>query len=161
MINYILTDEAKKLQQADICDPTPIRGTKYSSGIDLKACIREMVKLWPGQILKIPTGIKINLTSLPIEDENGIMALCGLLLPRSSSNGLVLTNTIGLIDADYQGEIFAKVTNISEEPINIYPGDRIVQLMIIPSIIFDFIQVDKFSSSSERGENGFGSTGVK
>jgi len=132
--------------------------TPGSAGIDLMAVnlpISAVVKnlyVYPGQCTKIGTGIAIHL------DDPGYAAM---VLPRSGmgTKGLILANTIGLIDSDYQGEIILSVWNRSSDPIRINSMDRIAQLIIVPVIqpVFDF--VESFEQT-ERGSNGFGSTGV-
>ena len=132
--------------------------TPGSAGIDLMAVnfpISDVVKslyVYPGQCTKIGTGIAIHL------DDPGYAAI---VLPRSGlgTKGLILANTIGLIDSDYQGEIILSVWNRSSDPIKINAMDRIAQLIIVPVIqpVFDF--VESFEQT-ERGGNGFGSTGV-
>ena len=132
--------------------------TPGSAGIDLMAVnlpISAVVKnlyVYPGQCTKIGTGIAIHL------DDPGYAAM---VLPRSGmgTKGLILANTIGLIDSDYQGEIILSVWNRSSDPIKINAMDRIAQLIIVPVIqpVFDF--VESFEQT-ERGGNGFGSTGV-
>ena len=132
--------------------------TPGSAGIDLMAVnlpISAVVKnlyVYPGQCTKIGTGIAIHL------DDTGYAAM---VLPRSGmgTKGLILANTIGLIDSDYQGEIILSVWNRSSDPIRINSMDRIAQLIIVPVIqpVFNF--VESFEQT-ERGGNGFGSTGV-
>ena len=132
--------------------------TPGSAGIDLMAVnlpISAVVKnlyVYPGQCTKIGTGIAIHL------DDPGYAAM---VLPRSGmgTKGLILANTIGLIDSDYQGEIILSVWNRSSDPIKINAMDRIAQLIIVPVIqpVFNF--VESFEQT-ERGSNGFGSTGV-
>ena len=133
--------------------------TPGSAGIDLMAVnlpISAVVKnlyVYPGQCTKIGTGIAIHL------DDPGYAAI---VLPRSGlgTKGLILGNTIGLIDSDYQGEIILSVWNRSSDPIKINAMDRIAQLIIIPVIQPEFNFVESFEQT-ERGSNGFGSTGVK
>ena len=132
--------------------------TPGSAGIDLMAVnlpISAVVKnlyVYPGQCTKIGTGIAIHL------DDPGYAAI---VLPRSGmgTKGLILGNTIGLIDSDYQGEIILSVWNRSSDPIKINAMDRIAQLIIIPVIQPEFNFVESFEQT-ERGSNGFGSTGV-
>lgn len=133
----------------------PEKGTSASAGWDLSACIGAPVIIHPGQVSKIPLGVMIHIGS-----ESHYGPLAGLLLPRSSNSGLVLDNTVGLIDADYQGEIMAKLRNIEEYPITIKPKDRIAQLVIVPVMsMLELDVVERFSSDTERGAGGFGSTG--
>ena len=132
--------------------------TPGSAGIDLMAVnlpISAVVKnlyVYPGQCTKIGTGIAIHL------DDPRYAAIA---LPRSGmgTKGLILANTIGLIDSDYQGEIILSVWNRSSDPIKINAMDRIAQLIIIPVIQSEFNFVESFEQT-ERGSNGFGSTGV-
>ena len=131
--------------------------TPGSAGIDLMAVnfpISAVVKnlyVYPGQCTKIGTGIAIHL------DDPGYAAI---VLPRSGlgTKGLILANTIGLIDSDYQGEIILSVWNRSSDPIKINAMDRIAQLIIIPVIQSEFNFVESFEQT-ERGEGSFGSTG--
>lgn len=145
----------------------PSRATEGSAAIDLIAAIDEPISLSPDQVELIPTGISIN-----IQDPN----YAAVILPRSGlghKKGLILGNTVGLIDSDYQGQLMISAWNRNSEivpvaaiqalvsdPITINPGDRIAQLLFIPVAIPTFVEVDSFSSSSERGEGGFGHTGV-
>lgn len=132
--------------------------TPGSAGIDLMAVnfpISAVVKnlyIYPGQCEKIGTGIAIHL------DDPGYAAI---VLPRSGmgTKGLILANTIGLIDSDYQGEIILSVWNRSSDPIKINSMDRIAQLIIVPVIQPAFNFVESFEET-ERGDSGFGSTGI-
>lgn len=156
MIKVILTDKAKELQAKGI-DVQPRRGTPLSAGMDLAACIDEPVTIYPGVITKIYTGLKIYLgNDLLVMD--GVAELAGLYLPRSSNSELVLANTVGLLDCDFQGESFLKVT-ARENSFVINPGDRIAQLVVIPAIMLDWHFVSSFNEVTERGEGGDGSTG--
>jgi len=128
--------------------------TAGSAGIDLFACTDddEPWYIYPGQQVKVQTGIAIHLS------DPGYAAIA---LPRSGlgSQGLVLGNTVGLIDSDYQGEIILSVWNRSADPIKIPPMSRIAQLIVIPVMVPEFNIVESFSETA-RGSNGFGSTGV-
>lgn len=130
----------------------PAYATSGSAGVDLQAYIPEYEVLYPGEQSKFRTGIAIH-----IEDPG----YAGLIIPRSGlgSKGLVLANTIGLIDSDYQGELIVNLWNRSEDLIRVNPGDRIAQLVIIPVQQVSWIPVTTFETST-RGEGGFGSTGV-
>lgn len=132
--------------------PLPTYSTPGSAGLDLPAMVDEPLTLWPGEVKKIKTGLAIHIESRWI---------AGVIIPRSGlgSRGLVVGNTVGLIDSDYQGEILIAALNRSDEPILISPGDRIAQLVFIPVIHQAFEVVNEFSPS-ERGEGGFGSTGT-
>ncbi|MFT7529980.1 MAG: deoxyuridine 5'-triphosphate nucleotidohydrolase [Gammaproteobacteria bacterium] len=130
----------------------PHYATEGSAGLDLRACIDATLDLQPGQTQLIPTGISIH-----IEDPS----LAAVLLPRSGlghKHGVVLGNLVGLIDSDYQGQVFVSCWNRSDKSFSIEPGERIAQMVIIPVIQADFELVDEFSTS-ERSEGGFGHTG--
>lgn len=149
-MELIFTETAKMLEL-----DMPARGSHDAAGWDLSACIGAPVTIHPGEVSKIPLGVRIHIGS-----ELGYGPLAGLLLPRSSNSGLVLDNTVGLIDADYQGEIMAKVRNIEEYPITIKPKDRIAQLVIIPVLSqLELEPKEQFSHGTARGTAGFGSTG--
>ena len=129
--------------------------TPGSAGIDLMAINFTdgfYGIIYPDQVVKIGTGIAIHILNPDY---------AGMILPRSGmgTKGLILANTIGLIDSDYQGEIILSVWNRSSEPIRINSMDRIAQLIIVPVIqpVFNF--VESFEQT-ERGGNGFGSTGI-
>ncbi len=137
--------------------------TKASAGYDLKACIENDVFIQPGETLKIQTGISLDLLSEETEPYNQDVLPCAFILPRSGlgCRGVVPRNSPGLIDADYQGEIVVCLYNGGTEPINIKPLDRIAQLVFSFSYHPYFDYVEEFSKTTERGENGFGSTGMK
>jgi len=122
--------------------------------MDLYACLDEHLHVEPGQTHLVPTGIAIH-----IGDAN----LAAVLLPRSGlghKHGIVLGNLVGLIDSDYQGQIFVSVWNRGQAPFTIEPGDRICQMMFVPVVQADFEIVDDFEAS-HRGAGGFGHTGKK
>lgn len=130
----------------------PEYATEGSAGLDLMAQIDKAIEIWPGGAELIPSGIKVNML-----DRN----MCGLLLPRSGlghKKGLVLGNGTGVIDSDYQGQIFISVLNRSQDLLTIEPRQRIAQLIFIPVIQPLFNLVQEFIEN-ERGEGGFGSTG--
>jgi len=135
--------------------PLPQRETLGSAGVDLRACIDKPLTLRPGDCELIPTGIAIYIH----EDY-----LAGFILPRSGlghKHGLVLGNGTGLIDSDYQGQIFVSAFRRSAAggiDYVINPGDRIAQLVITPIIIPQFHVVEEFEESA-RGAGGFGHTG--
>lgn len=145
--------QLKKLrEQAEL----PVYGTESAAGLDLAACIDEPIQIFPGdRSVLIPTGIAIY-----IRDPN----VAAVILPRSGlghKSGLVLGNGSGVIDADYQGELFVSVcVRPGHEPIQINPGNRIAQLVIVPVLRAEFDVVDEFNNNSARGEGGFGSTGI-
>lgn len=130
----------------------PEYATQGSAGVDLRACIDGPLQLEPGQTELIATGIAIHI---------GDPDVAAVLLPRSGlghKHGIVLGNLTGLIDSDYQGQLFVSCWNRSTQLFVIQPGDRIAQMMLVPVIRADFNIVDEFSCS-ERGDGGFGSTG--
>lgn len=130
----------------------PNYATHGSAGLDLRACIDEQIILKPGQTILVPTGIAIYI-------ENS--ELCGMILPRSGlghKHGIVLGNLVGLIDSDYQGQLFISIWNRGDQIFELNPMERIAQLVIVPVVQVGFDIVDEFGVSS-RGSGGFGSTG--
>ncbi|OPH38139.1 dUTP diphosphatase [Moraxella lacunata] len=135
--------------------PLPTRATDGSAGIDLRACIDEPVVIHAGETKLIGTGLAIY-----IKDPN----FAGIILPRSGlghKHGIVLGNLVGLIDADYQGELMVSVWNRSDTDFTLNPAERMAQYMVVPVVRPSFEIVDEFSDDSERGAGGFGSSGVK
>ena len=133
--------------------PLPSYATDGSAGVDLRACIDSTVTLKPGQTELIPTGIAIH-----IADQN----LAATILPRSGlghKHGIVLGNLVGLIDSDYQGQLFISCWNRGVTTFEINSGDRIAQMVFLPVVQADFTIVNEFGES-DRGEGGFGHTGV-
>lgn len=131
----------------------PHYATDGSAGLDLRACIDAVMTLKPGQTELIPTGIALN-----IEDPQ----LAAVILPRSGlghKHGIVLGNLVGLIDSDYQGEVFISCWNRGTASFTIQPGDRVAQLVFVPVVRAAFEIVDDFATSL-RGAGGFGHTGV-
>ena len=132
--------------------PLPEHATGGSAGMDLRACLDAPVLLAPGQTELIPTGLAIHL------DDPGLAAM---ILPRSGlghKHGIVLGNLVGLIDSDYQGQVFVSLWNRSQIPFTLSPMERMAQLVIVPVMQAKFNIVDEFPLS-ERGSGGFGSTG--
>ncbi len=132
--------------------PLPDYATPGSAGLDLRACLETETIINPGETLLIPTGIAIH-----INDPD----LAAMLLPRSGlghKHGIVLGNLVGLIDSDYQGQIFVSCWNRGQQPFTIVPGDRIAQMIFVPVIQAEFELVQEFDQS-HRGEGGFGHTG--
>lgn len=131
----------------------PDYGSAGSAGLDLRACISTPLEIPANTTLLIPTGIAIHLN-----DPN----LAAVILPRSGlghKHGIVLGNLVGLIDSDYQGELMISVWNRGYDTYTINPMDRIAQLVVIPVVQIQFNVVENFGES-QRGENGFGSTGI-
>ncbi|HEV2614702.1 MAG TPA: dUTP diphosphatase [Gammaproteobacteria bacterium] len=131
----------------------PTYATDASAGLDLRACINEPIRLSPNEVQLIPTGIAIYM---------GDPNIAAMIMPRSGlghKNGIVLGNLIGLIDADYQGELKISCWNRSTESFTVQPGDRIAQLVFVPVVRSEFKIVDEFVATA-RGESGFGHSGV-
>ena len=134
--------------------PLPEYATSGSAGMDLRACIDDSLTVSPGETHLIPTGIAIH-----IEDPR----LAATILPRSGmghKHGIVLGNLVGLIDSDYQGQLFISCWNRGDKPYTIEVGDRIAQLMIIPVVQVRLNKVDDFDKS-DRGDGGFGHSGKR
>lgn len=169
MIKYKLTEKAKQLKEAGICDCTPVRGTSLSAGMDLKLCSEEPIVIIPYETVKVYTGLHIwlgELESIKIDahmtyylNKPASIQLAGLYLPRSSNKGLQLENTVGLLDCDFQGESFLKLYNKTEDTIVLKPGERIAQLVVFPVIMENWQEVESFEEETERGDGGDGSTG--
>ena len=133
--------------------PLPQYATLGSAGIDLRACVDQPLELKPGQVELIPSGIAVY-----IEDPS----LAAMVLPRSGlghKHGIVLGNLVGLIDSDYQGEIYISCWNRSADCFRIVPGERIAQLVFVPTIQVDFEKVESFKRS-QRSDQGFGHSGT-
>jgi dUTP pyrophosphatase len=132
--------------------PLPEYATHGSAGLDLRACIESPLLLQPGETRLIPAGLAIH-----IEDPN----LAAVLLPRSGlghKHGIVLGNLVGLIDSDYQGQVFVSCWNRGDRPYEIQIGDRLAQMVFIPIEQVEFERVEEFAES-RRAEGGFGHTG--
>jgi deoxyuridine 5'-triphosphate nucleotidohydrolase len=132
--------------------PLPHYATAGSAGVDMRACVDSPLEIAPGETHLIPTGLAIH-----VEDAG----LAAVLLPRSGlghKHGIVLGNLVGLIDSDYQGQVFVSCWNRGSESFTVVPGERIAQLVIVPVVHADFEVVDEFVAS-DRGEGGFGHTG--
>ena len=141
-----------KILDARLYEQPPAYGTPGSAGIDLRACIEHNMIIQPGQCELIPSGIAIHLAD---------PHYAAMILPRSGlghKHGIVLGNLVGLIDSDYQGQLFVSCWNRSQTAFVMNPMERMAQLVIVPVVQADFKLVDEFDAS-ERGEGGFGSTG--
>lgn len=133
--------------------PLPRYESPSAAGLDLRACVNETLILSPNQCELIPTGIAIYI---------GDPSLAAVILPRSGlghKHGIVLGNLVGLIDADYQGPLMVSCWNRSQTAFTIQPGDRLAQLVFLPITRVQFETVHSFELS-ERGNGGFGHTGV-
>jgi dUTP pyrophosphatase len=132
--------------------PLPEYATTGSAGLDLRACLDEATELKPGETLLIPTGLAIH-----ISDHH----LAAVILPRSGlghKHGIVLGNLVGLIDSDYQGQLFVSCWNRGNTAFTINIGERIAQMVFVPVVQIELELVEEFHESS-RGEGGFGHTG--
>lgn len=132
--------------------PLPAYATDGSAGLDLRACMESAIDLEPGQTELIPTGLSIH-----IKDPN----LAAIILPRSGlghKHGIVLGNLVGLIDSDYQGQLFISCWNRGQTSFRIEVSERIAQLVLVPVVQAEFNIVDDFDNS-DRGVGGFGSSG--
>ncbi|MEQ9564149.1 MAG: dUTP diphosphatase [Woeseiaceae bacterium] len=134
--------------------PLPHYATEGSAGLDMRACIDDSLTVEPGETVLVPTGIAIHI---------GDSRLAAVLLPRSGlghKHGLVLGNLTGLIDSDYQGQVFISCWNRSSKGYEIQPGERIAQMVFLPVEQVAFEVVSEFGESS-RGEGGFGHSGTR
>lgn len=132
--------------------PLPEYATDGSAGMDLRACLEAPLALQPGETTLIPTGFAMHM---------GDSGLAAVILPRSGlghKHGIVLGNLVGLIDSDYQGQVYVSCWNRSKAAFDISPGDRIAQLVFVPVVQANWEVVDSFDAS-ERGAGGFGHTG--
>lgn len=130
----------------------PTYSTPGSAGIDLRACIDQSMIIQPGQCDLIPSGIAIHLAD---------PSYAAMILPRSGlghKHGIVLGNLVGLIDSDYQGQILISIWNRGQQPFTLAPMERIAQLVVVPVLQVQFNVVEEFTQS-QRGSDGFGSTG--
>lgn len=132
--------------------PYPQYATDGSAGLDLRACIDEAMEIGAGTTHLIPTGLAIYI---------GDSGLAAMLLPRSGlghKHGIVLGNLTGLIDSDYQGQVFVSIWNRSATPYTVQVGERIAQMVFVPVLRADFEVVDEFTQT-QRGSGGFGHSG--
>jgi dUTP pyrophosphatase len=132
--------------------PLPQYMTTGAAGMDLRACLEEPLEIRPGETHLIPTGLAIHI---------GDDSVAAVLLPRSGlghKHGIVLGNLVGLIDSDYQGQVFVSCWNRGREPFSIAVGERIAQMLFVPVVKASFEVVEEFEDT-ERGAGGFGHSG--
>ena len=132
--------------------PLPHYATTGAAGMDLRACLDEPLEILPAETRLIPTGIAVHIAD---------PTLAAVLLPRSGlghKHGIVLGNLVGLIDSDYQGQIFVSCWNRGSTPFVVEVGERIAQMVFVPIAQVAFELVDEFQTS-HRGEGGFGHSG--
>jgi dUTP pyrophosphatase len=143
-----------KILDGRLREQMPTYATPGSAGLDLRACLNQPLTLEANAWHLVPTGLAIYLAD---------RCFAALILPRSGlghKHGIVLGNLVGLIDSDYQGQLMVSAWNRSNVPFTIAPMERIAQLVIVPVVQAQFTVVSEFPAS-ERGEGGYGSTGVK
>ena len=132
--------------------PLPHYATDGSAGLDMRACIDDAITVEPGETVLVPTGLAIHIAD---------PALAAVLLPRSGlghKHGLVLGNLTGLIDSDYQGQVYISCWNRSASAYEVQPAERIAQMVFVPIEQVKFQVVTEFGES-DRGDGGFGHTG--
>ena len=142
-----------KILDPRIRDILPQYATAGAAGLDLRACLDTPLVLQPGDSQLVPSGIAIHI---------GDPRYAAVILPRSglgAKHGIVLGNLVGLIDSDYQGQVFVSMWNRGKAAFTIQPMDRVAQLVVIPVQQVEFSVVEEFDTSS-RGSGGFGSTGA-
>jgi dUTP pyrophosphatase len=141
-----------KILDARLKDNLPAYGTPGAAGLDLRACLDAPLVLEPGASQLVPAGIAIHI---------GDPGYAAIILPRSglgAKHGIVLGNLTGLIDSDYQGQIFVSLWNRSQAAFTVNPMERIAQLVVVPVAQVEWNVVEEFTASA-RGAGGFGSTG--
>ena len=141
-----------KILDERIRQQLPAYATAGSAGLDLRAAIDDAITLRPGDTALVPTGLAIHLDD---------PTLAAIIIPRSGlghKHGIVLGNLVGLIDSDYQGQVFVSCWNRGREPFVVNPLERIAQLVVVPVVQVELNVVADFEQSS-RGAGGFGSTG--
>jgi dUTP pyrophosphatase len=141
-----------KILDPRLKDQPPHYATPGAAGLDLRACIDAPLVIAPGETHLVPSGLAIHLAD---------PGLAAMILPRSGlghKHGIVLGNLVGLIDSDYQGQIFVSTWNRGSVPFTLNPLERLAQLVVVPVLQVAFNVVDDFDQS-ERGDGGFGSTG--
>jgi dUTP pyrophosphatase len=132
--------------------PLPEYATEGSAGVDMRACVEAPIDVAPGETVLIPTGMAIHI---------GDPSLAAVLLPRSGlghKHGIVLGNLVGLIDSDYQGQVFVSCWNRGDTTFTVQPGERLAQMVLVPVVHARFEVVDDFEST-KRGAGGFGHSG--
>ena len=134
--------------------PLPEYATDGSAGMDLRACVKEAMTVKPGETILIPTGMAMHIAD---------SSLAAVILPRSGlghKHGIVLGNLVGLVDSDYQGQLYVSCWNRGDKEYEIGVGKRIAQLVFVPVAKAQWNVVEKFNTS-DRAEGGFGHTGTR
>ncbi len=145
-------DKVLRIKRLDERAPLPKRATDGSAGHDLHALIDEPLKIAPGQLVTVGTGLAI---ALP---DSGYVALVFARSGLAVKHGIALSNGVGVIDSDYRGEIKIGLCNLGNEPYTIQPGERVAQLVVVPVCCLPLLEVDSLEETA-RGQGGFGSTG--
>ena len=130
----------------------PRRATPESAGLDLCACLEQELTIHPFELVRVPTGLAIQL-------EPGTVGLVYARSGLASKFGVTLSNCVGVIDSDYRGELQVGLTNLSDTPYTIRPGDRIAQLVVTP-VVLPQVEIVEELEDTGRGTGGFGSTGL-
>ena len=157
MIEIMKLSHYPKVLDTNETYPLPSFATEGAGAIDLRSAAGWDITLAPGEATVFPTGIKMNMTT-----HSYAHRIAGILLPRSGMGFKFFTrlaNTVGLIDEDYQGEIMVKIRNEGDKTITIAVGERMCQMMFIPVLTPEFMEVDSFGETTKRGEGGFGHSG--
>ncbi|MCL2107543.1 MAG: dUTP diphosphatase [Oscillospiraceae bacterium] len=144
------TVNVKKLRENAIL---PKYGSAYAAGADLSACIEGPLEIRPGETRLVPTGLAMEIPA----------GYAGLIYARSglaSKRGLAPANKVGVVDADYRGEVMVALHNHSNDPQSVEPGERVAQLVVAPFLAVDFAQAEELEDTA-RGAGGFGSTGSR
>ena len=148
-----MLEQQVKIKKLNDNAKIPTYGTEYAAGADLYACIEKKEKFEPGETKLIKTGISLE---VPVGYAGLIYARSGL----ASKKGLAPANKVGVVDSDYRGEVMVALHNHSTSVKEIEPNERIAQLVITPYLKANFIEVEELGDT-DRGSNGFGSTGCK
>ncbi len=143
-----VTVKVKKLDPRAIL---PSRGSPFSAGADLHACMDAPLTVAPGETVIIHTGLT---AEIPEGYAGFVFARSGL----ASKSGLAPANKVGVVDSDYRGEYMVALYNHSQKPVTVSPGDRVAQLVVMPVASTEFVEAEELSET-ERGTGGFGSTG--
>ena len=143
-----VTVKVKKLDPRAVL---PSRGSPFSAGADLRACMDGPVTVEPGQTVFFHTGLT---AEIPEGYAGFVFARSGL----ASKSGLAPANKVGVVDSDYRGEYMVALYNHSQTPVTVHPGDRIAQMVVMPVAFTEFTEVHELSET-QRGAGGFGSTG--
>lgn len=142
-----------KIKKVNPAAELPEYATKGAAALDLRYCGEDSITLAVGEIKSIPTG-------LAVQTPNGVAAIICARSGLAFKKGISLANGIGLIDSDYRGEICVGLNNHGSALFTVHPGDRIAQLMFVPVFAAELVEAESLDET-ERGECGFGSTGIK